>query len=116
MPFRLRYDGYPDRTKIQFTTNVEMPNMVYRACLATGIVSNTVYVQHAVCEKLSRDLGVPVDDLLAMLPPPRGPAAHLYDPVDGHPMDRYRTRTIDTGQLNGGVVRIGVSNGDEEVR
>ena len=103
-------------TKIQFTTNVEMPSMVYRACLATGVVSNTVYVQHAVCQALARDLGVPLDDLVDMLPPPRGPASHLYDPSGTHPMDRYRTRAIPTGQLNGGVVRIGASNGDEEVR
>lgn len=116
MPFRVKCDGYPDRTKIQFTTNVEMPAMVYTACLATGVVSNTVYMQRAVCEALARDLGVPVGDLLAKLPPPRGPAAHLYDPSDGHPMDRYADRSFDTGQLNGGVVRIGAGNGDEEVR
>jgi hypothetical protein len=116
MPFRLRAEGHPDRTKIQFTTNVEMPNMVYRACVATGVVSNTVYVQHAVCEALARDLGIPLDDLIEMLPPPRGPASHLYDPENGHPMDRYRHRTIPTGQLNGGVVRVGPANTDEEVR
>ena len=75
MPFRL--DEH--RAKIQFTTSARMPSDIYAACLAVGCVSNTVYVQHAVCEALARDLGVDLDVLLAALPPPRANAHHLYD-------------------------------------
>ena len=77
MPFRL--EGY-DRAKMQFTTASWMPAMIYRACLATGVVSNTVYVQRAVCEALARDLGLDLHTLLSDLPTPRGPSAHLDDP------------------------------------
>lgn len=60
-----------------------MPSLIYKACLATGTQSNTRYAQLALCEALSRDLGIPLEDLLAELPPTRGPAAHLFDPADG---------------------------------
>lgn len=71
MPFRLDPDLYPNRTKIQFTTYARMPTDIYKACVATGVVSNTVYVQHAVCEALARDLDIPLDELLDELPTPR---------------------------------------------
>lgn len=71
MPFRLDPDLYPNRTKIQFTTYARMPSDIYRACVATNIVSNTVYIQHAVCAALARDLGIPLDELLDELPTPR---------------------------------------------
>lgn len=74
MPFRL--DEF--RAKIQFMTSASMPHNVYKACLKTGTPSNTRYLQEAVCERLSRDLGIPLDDLLAELPPPRGMAAVLF--------------------------------------
>jgi hypothetical protein len=64
-----------------------MPSLIYKAVLATGKVSNTVYVQHAVCEALSRDLGIPLEELLAELPPPRGKAAHPFGP-DRQPIPR----------------------------
>jgi len=116
MPFRLHNEGFPDRTKIQFTTSVTMPHLIYRACKATGMVSNTVYVQHAVAEALARDLNIPLDSLLAELPEPRGPAKHLYDPNEGT-MDRYGSpyRNVQMDP-SGGRVMIGPANTVEEVR
>jgi hypothetical protein len=107
MPFRL--NEY--RAKVQFTTSATMPNLVYQACIRTGTVSNTVYYQRAVCEALSRDLGIPIDDLLAQLPEPRGPAKHVFDPHEGK-MDRYGVARDRTG----GRTFIGPANTIEEVR
>lgn len=87
------------KAKIQFVTSARMPSLVYKACLVTGHVSNTVYVQHAVCEALSRDLGIPIEELLAELPPPRGSAATLFD-----------------GTRKPGAKRIGPSGSHETVR
>ncbi len=98
MPFRLS----EARGKIQFVTAAWMPYRIYQACRATDTVSNTVYVQRAVCEALSRDLDIPLDDLLAGLPPPRGPAQCLFDPKS-HPMARVPSM-------------IGPGNTVEEVR
>lgn len=89
-----------------------MPHDVYLACLATGIPSNTAYYQTAVCERLSVDLGIPLPELLAALPPRRGPANHLYDP-DEHTMDR--TGIAITRHQTGGRFRIGPGNTHEEV-
>lgn len=74
MPFRLD----ETRAKIQFLTSARMPSLIYKACVATGTISNTVYIQHAVCEALSRDLDIPLDTLLGELPPPRGNSATLF--------------------------------------
>ena len=115
MPFRLRNEGFPNRTKIQFTTSVRMPYLIYQACKATGIVSNTVYCQRAIAEALSRDLGIPLEDLLADLPEPRGPAKHLYDPAEGT-MNRFTASTRDIrDDSTGGRLRIGPANTIEEV-
>lgn len=65
MPFR----DTDIRGKIQFQTSAEMPYLVYQACLKTNTRSNTVYIQHAVAEALSRDLGIPLEELIANLPP-----------------------------------------------
>lgn len=75
MPFRL--DEH--RAKMQFVSSARTPSLVYEACLRTGIPSNTVYIQHAVCEALSRDLGIPLQDLLDDLPPPKGSAFYLLN-------------------------------------
>ena len=83
MPFRL--DEF--RSKIQFVTSASMPSRIYKACLATGTGSNTRYIQEAVCERLSRDLGIPLDDLLAELPPSRTMAATLFG-TDRKPVPR----------------------------
>ena len=116
MPFRLAPEGFPDRTKIQFTTSLTMPHLIYKACLITGTVSNTVYCQHALVEALSRDLGIPAEDLLAELPPPRGPAKHLYDPAEGT-MNRYGTSYRNVAQDQaGGRFMVGPGNTVEEVR
>lgn len=120
MPFRVNRWDYPDRAKIQFTTSAEMPHLIYQACMRTGVLSNTRYCQLAVVDALVRDLGVSRESLLANLPAPRGPAAHLYDPDGdngGHPMDRYdhKTRPVSEDQT-GGVLYTGPANTNEEVR
>lgn len=74
MPFRL--DEF--RAKIQFITSSEMPALIYRACVKTGTVSNTRYIQEAVCARLAADLDMPVERLLDRLPPPRGSSKHLF--------------------------------------
>lgn len=111
MPFRLDHRYGEFRAKVQFVTAAWMPHRVYEACKKTGIVSNTRYYQIAVCEKLSRDLGVPLDDLLAELPSSRGPAAHLFDPAN--PTMGPRPISKDP---SGGVVRVGPANTIEEVK
>ena len=73
MPFRL--DEF--RAKIQFITSAAMPNQIYEACKKTGTVSNTRYVQEAVCARLAEDLGIPYADLIDALPPTRGNSATL---------------------------------------
>lgn len=114
MPFRL--DEY--RAKIQFTTSARMPYDVYQACLATGCVSNTRYVQEAVCARLAVDLAIPLAELLAALPEPRGPAGHVFDPEE-NPMNRFDDAK---GHRHGialapsRMVGIGPANTDEEVR
>lgn len=57
-----------------------MPTLIYRACLKTGKVSNTVYIQHAVAEALARDLEIPLERILARLPEPRAAANRLMEP------------------------------------
>lgn len=85
MPWRL--DEH--RAKISFVTAASMPYLIYQACLETGCISNTVYIQHALVEALARDLGLDVYELMQELPKPRGPAKALFDPTaDRHPMDR----------------------------
>lgn len=79
MPHRLT----PFTTKIQWITFAGMPMLIYRACKQTKVVSQTRYVQVAVCEKLSHDLDIPLEDLLARLPDPRGPARALLYRRDG---------------------------------
>lgn len=79
MPFRLN----EHRAKIQFITSAAMPNRIYKACLKTDTVSNTRYIQEAVCAALSRDLDIPLDDLLAELPEPRSNAARMIE-RNGH--------------------------------
>lgn len=117
MPFRIDPYQFPGRTKVQFTTSTAMPHLIYRACLATGTVSNTVYIQHAVAHALARDLMIPVEKILADLPAPRGPSGHLYDPAEGT-MNRYSHvdgRDVALDQ-SGGQRRIGPANTIEEVR
>lgn len=94
MTFRL--DEF--RAKVQFTTSAAMPALIHRACLATGVVSNTVYCQYALCEALARDLGIDVEELKAKLPQPRGPAAHVFDPTE-HTMSRYGTPAVPLSRM-----------------
>lgn len=83
MPFRLT----DLRAKIQFVTSSEMPSLIYRAATRTGKPSNTVYIQHALCEALSRDLDIPLELLMSKLPPAQGPAAALFG-EDRKPISR----------------------------
>ena len=68
---------------IRVVASNRMPHDIYLACEATGTISASVYIQHAVCEALARDLHLPLDMLLAALPPPKGNAATLFG-VGGH--------------------------------
>ena len=88
MPFRLD----EQRAKIQFVTSARTPSLVTKAAIATGRPSNTVYIQHALCEALSRDLGIPLEDLIEELPPPQGMAAALFG------RDRKPIRRDNAGQ------------------
>lgn len=122
MPYRIDPYDFPNRAKIQFTTSARMPSDIYRACLVTGTISNTVYIQHAVIDALVRDLGVPRHTLTGALPPPRGPSGHLYDPNEGT-MNRYQrarppvgTYRVDEQDNSGGVLRVGPANTHEEVK
>lgn len=74
MPHRLN----EFRAKIQFVTYAAMPMQITRAAAKTGAASNTRYIQIALCRALARDLGLDYEDLLAALPPPRGPASSLF--------------------------------------
>jgi hypothetical protein len=116
MPFRISPYEFPDRAKIQFTTSSRMPSDIYNACLVTNTISNTVYCQHALVDALSRDLGIDRATLLGALPPPRGPAQHLYDPAEAT-MSRYRRKAAPiTVDGTGGVRHIGPANTHEEVK
>jgi len=108
--FRLDPDKWPNRAKMQVTTSAAMPHLIYQACLATGTISNTVYVQHAVCEALARDLNLDLDALLADLPTPRGPSKHLDNP------EHHSQRRPVTEDPTGGVLMVGPANTVEEVR
>lgn len=109
MPFRLvAPDGTP-RAKVQFTTFARMPWLIYQACVKTGIVSNTVYLQRAVCEALARDLDMDFDELIEECPPPRSKAKHLWHGDE----ERF---PVHLGGPSGGVHRIGAGNTNEEVR
>ena len=80
MAFRLDEKYGEFRAKIQFTTAAWMPYKIYQACRATGVRSNTVYCQIALCEKLARDLDLDLEELLAQLPTPRTTNRFLFDP------------------------------------
>lgn len=97
IPFRLDPDKFPNRAKIQFVTFAQMPRLIYKACLATGLSSNTVYIQRAVCEALARDLGLDLDKLLADLPANRSNSrspvhklAHENIPGQGNTIEEVR--------------------------
>ena len=112
MPFRLG-EG---RTKIQFVSFAAMPALIHQACLKTGVVSGTRYIQIAVCAALARDLGLTTQELTDQLPPTRGPAGHLAHP-DDNPFARPGNRNATgVGGVGGGTWRIGPGNTIEEVR
>lgn len=87
MPFRLG----PGRTKIQFLTSAEMPSLIFRAREAAGI-SQTRYVQLAVCRQLARDLGLDYDELVSHLPEYKGPPQ-----FEGKWNERVRERSQQQG-------------------
>jgi hypothetical protein len=67
------------RTTVKFATMARMPSLIYQACLNTLTPSNTRYIQEALCMRLSKDLGIPYESLLAELPPTRTNSAALFD-------------------------------------
>lgn len=75
MPFRLD----ANRAKVAFVTSARMPSLIFKAATATEMPSNTVYIQHAIAEALSRDLGIPLEEILNELPPPKAQAAVLQE-------------------------------------
>lgn len=74
MPFNLN----EFRAKIQFVTYAAMPSQIHKAAKATGCVSNTQYIQKALCRSLARDLKLDYKELLDELPAPRGSASTLF--------------------------------------
>lgn len=100
MPHRL--DAH--RVKVQFVTFTKMPYLIYLACLKTETVSQTRYIQEAICARLARDLEMSEADLLDDLPEPRSRAKHLglHQPIHL--------------RRDGGTFRIGPSGGHEFIK
>lgn len=71
MPFRLN----EFRAKVQFITSARTPRLIHEAATKQGLKSNTVYLQRVVAEALSRDLGIPLQELLDELPAPHAASA-----------------------------------------
>jgi hypothetical protein len=65
--------------KVQFATAARHPALIRRACVARGMASNTEWLQHVVAEALSRDLDIPLDELLAELPALHGSSNFGHD-------------------------------------
>lgn len=101
MPYRFT----PLTTKIQFVTFVRMPYLIYQACLHTGTLSATRYIQEAVIARLNQDLDLDLDELRNELPPSRSRAACLSNPHE---------RRVSHNQ-SGGVAFVGPANTNEEV-
>jgi len=112
MPFRL--DEF--RAKMQFTTGAWMPHMVYTACVKTGVVSNTRYVQEAVCEKLARDLDLDLKGLLDRLPDCRRQVIDPAERTNARPGNMNALGTPVNRDPSGGRVMVGPANTIEEVR
>ena len=72
-----------DRTQIQWMCAVNTPVLIHRACVNTGTLSQTRYIQEAVAARLAEDLGMDYDDLMGQMPPPRSLAAFLIGPGQG---------------------------------
>lgn len=64
MPFRMN----EFRAHVHFITAARHPSLIRKAATKRGLPSNTVYIQHAVCAALSKDLGIPMEELLDELP------------------------------------------------
>jgi hypothetical protein len=79
---------------MQFVVPARFPNLVYKAAKKRGVVSNTRYLQEALCAALARDLDIPIEQLLLELPPPRGAATRLRK--RGKIPDRGRDYVIET--------------------
>lgn len=86
--------------------------MIYRACLATGVQSNTVYCQRAIVTALARDLDLDEADLLARLPRPKSASVYLFNPEE-HKLRRYGVPSAPLGEEHR---LIGTGNTIEEVR
>jgi hypothetical protein len=72
------YHGLDHKAKIQFVAPPNFPSLIHKACVETDTVSNTRYIQEAMCARLARDLGLDEQELIDSLPPSRGMAAALF--------------------------------------
>jgi hypothetical protein len=109
--FRLDPETYGEfRAKVQFTTAAWMPYRIFQACKKTGILSQTVYCQRAVCEALARDLGMDLDELLQALPRSRN-KPRLVNPMK----PEAKRNAILLEGLARGPQYVGMGNTDEEV-
>lgn len=72
MPFHIA----DDQTKIVFITSAETPALIYQASLATGLSSNTAWLQRAVARQLAADLDISYADLESRLPRNRSDGRH----------------------------------------
>jgi hypothetical protein len=85
VPYRLN----EFRAKIQFMCSSRMPSQIHQAVLKTGEFSNTTYIQRAVCERLARDLDLPLSVLLDDQPEPQGRSRVLFG-ADRRPVRRVK--------------------------
>ena len=98
MPFR----GYGETSvKVQFATSLRAPSLLRRAAEKTGCLSSTEYLQRIMVEALSRDLDLPIEELVAELPRGRRDLTTLFG--DGQ---KARANPMRPGQGNT-VERLG---------
>lgn len=95
MPFRLD----ENRRRIQFVTSARMPSLVYEAAVATGIGSNTGYINQALCRALAEDLGLDLETLLDELPEPISNSRVLFG-GDRRPKSTRQHETAPDGMNN----------------
>lgn len=60
--------GYWGKRRLEFAVSDRTPHLARKAATKLGYPSMTTYMQRVVCEALSRDLGIPLEELLAELP------------------------------------------------
>jgi len=71
--------------KIQFATCSRHPSLITKAAKVRGYPSNTAYLQRVVAEALSKDLDIPLQELIDELPPLTGAGRHFIEAKRRHP-------------------------------